>query len=321
MPLSTTRTAFALAFAIVAFPALAEIDVDTINNADPLASQEKPAMIRLQVLLDRAGASVGPIDGVMGDATSGAIAAYEEMQGFEVDGELDEQVWNALKKDTDAAAQRYEITDEDAGLELTESIPDNYADMAKLDRLGYLRHSEALAERFHMSEDLLRELNPDAEFGQAGTAILVAKPGAAREATVRRIMVDKAKRRVAAYDGEGEGAKLVFSAPAAVGSDEMPSPSGTMKVAAIAPEPNYTFDPKNIPEAETDETLVIAPGPNGPVGGTWIDLSKPTYGIHGTPEPASIFSAQSHGCVRLANWDVANLAQMVEAGETEVTFK
>ena len=296
------------------------IDISAINEAKPLSGEDKPAMIRLQTLLDRAGASVGPIDGLMGDATTGAIAAFEEMQGFEVDGKLDEKIWSALSSEGKAAVQEYEITKEDAGMELTGEIPERYAEMAKLEKMGFQRHSEALAERFHVTEELLKELNPDADFGKAGTKIIVPAPGEPVSDSVARIVIDKSERRVSAYSGSGEEAKLVFSAPAAVGSNEMPSPSGTMKVKAVAPEPNYTFDPENIPEAETKEKVIIPPGPNGPVGGTWIDLAKPTYGIHGTPEPSSIFDAQSHGCVRLTNWDVAALAKLVQAGETSVEF-
>ena len=293
---------------------------ETMARAAPgdEACEDTAAMMRLQVLLDRAGASVGPIDGVMGDATRGALADFQRMKELEADGELDGETWAALYGDTAPAAQSYAISAEDVEIELSAPIPRDFAEMAKRERLGYVRYSEALAEKFHMTEALLQELNPGADFSKPGTEIVVAQPAQNVSAEVARIEVLKDARRVRAYGADG---KLVFSAPAAVGSEETPSPSGTMKVRAVAPAPNYTFDPKNIRGAETDEKVIVPPGPNGPVGSTWIDLAKPTYGIHGTPDPTGIFSAQSNGCVRLTNWDAEALSKLVKPEVTTVEFK
>ncbi|MEL6750665.1 MAG: L,D-transpeptidase, partial [Pseudomonadota bacterium] len=120
--------------------------------------------------------------------------------------------------------------------------------------------------------------------------------------------------------GYGADDKLIWSAPASIGSEQTPSPSGEMKVSVIAPEPNYTFDPDTLRDAKTTEKVVIQPGPNGPVGAMWIGLTKDGYGIHGTPDPAEISRTQSHGCVRLTNWDATALAQLVTPDETEVVF-
>ena len=110
--------------------------------------------------------------------------------------------------------------------------------------------------------------------------------------------------------------KLVVAYPATIGSEDNPSPSGVHTVEAVAPMPNYTYNPENFVQGDNTETLVLPPGPNGPVGSMWIDLSEPTYGIHGTPEPALIDKTNSHGCVRLTNWDAQELSTMVEPGVT-----
>ena len=330
------KTLSILAF-LAATPVWAAPTLDQITSANPTALTEgddddggalgtggdaaRAAMIRLQVLLDRSGASVGFVDGYMGGATRAAIAAYERMKGLEVDGKLDAALWSVLTQADTPAATTYTITQEDAAFAPGPPIPEEWIEMAQMERLAYTSHAEMLAERFQMDQELLEALNPDADFGRAGTEITVAATrGGEIEAEVLFVEIDRATGRLRAYAGEGPDSELVFAAPAVVGSQQNPSPSGTMKVKAIAPDPNYTFDPKNIPEADLEETVVIPPGPNGPVGSMWIDLGKPTYGIHGTPYPTGVISMNSHGCVRLTNWDAEDLAAMVRPGETTVTF-
>ena len=309
-------TLLALAFATTtAGPALAALDAAAVNGADPLAATDKASTLRLEVLLDRAGASPGAIDGVMDATTEAAIAAFETMRGLQADGKLDADTWSALSDGAGDAVGPYTITAEDVGFEPSPPNPESYAEMAKRERMGYHSYAEALAEKFHMSEELLNELNPGADFAQ-GSEILVAMPGDKVEASVDRVEVDKDGQRVRAYSGD----KLVFEAPATVGSEENPSPTGTMKVTAIAPDPNYTFNPENIEGSTTKETVIVPPGPNGPVGSTWIDLGKPTYGIHGTPYPSKINAMESNGCVRLTNWDAEELAGIVRPEETVVEF-
>ena len=83
----------------------------------------------------------------------------------------------------------------------------------------------------------------------------------------------------------------------------------------MALNPNYTYNPeKNFQQGDNDKPLLIPPGPNGPVGAMWIDLTEPTFGIHGTPEPDKIDKTASHGCVRLTNWDATELSKLVEPG-------
>lgn len=296
------------------------MDAKAINGANPLdASGEGPhaGIVRLQVMLDRAGSSTGWIDGYSGPSTERAIRAFERMNGLEADGKLDEDAWKKLSEGQGEAVTTYTLTEEDVNQKLIEDFEKgDWETMKALDCLCYHRLTEALAEKFHMDEELLKSLNPEADFSKAGTEITVADTGERAQAEVARVVVDKATEQVFGYDSAD---KLVWAARAAVGSEETPSPSGEMKVTAVAMDPTYTYDPKNYGKEE-GEKFQVAAGPNGPVGSVWIDLSKPTYGIHGTPHPEQMNTMASHGCVRLTNWDATELAHLVSAG-VPVEFK
>ncbi len=241
------------------------------------------------------------------------------MQGLKEDGALNEEVWAKLSADAGPAVKTYQLTKEDVAGPYVPELPSDYAEMAKLDRLAYRDAAEMLAERFHMDEALIRSLNPEADFKTEGQTILVADPGADPETKVDRIVVDKSKGELIAYAEDG---RIVLMDPATIGSEDTPSPSGTMKVKGSAREPTYEYDPKkNFQQGKNRKKLTLPPGPNGPVGSVWIDLSKPTYGIHGTPEPSQIDKTASHGCVRLTNWDAEALSRLVKPLETVVEFK
>ncbi len=298
-------------------PLVQAIDMAAMPGAKPpkgwTLKRVDPGLLRAEVLLDRAGFSPGVIDGRDGDNLRHAVAAYAQSKGLASDGGLNDAVWSALTADTAAAAQAYEITAEDEAGPFIGPAPKDYEALSKLPALAYGTPLEALAEMFHMDEGLLKALNPGADFAKAGTRIVVASPRMApRDFQVARIEVDKADETVRAFDDMG---KLVAFYPASVGSTERPAPSGSFTVKAVAPRPAYYYDPRRLtfaPEGAKGK-LKIAPGPNNPVGATWIALSLPTYGIHGTPDPSAIGKRQSHGCVRLTNWDAVELGRAAKA--------
>ncbi|WP_108483430.1 L,D-transpeptidase family protein [Oceaniglobus ichthyenteri] len=269
--------------------------------------------VKLQVLLDRAGVSPGIIDGYKGGMSESALRGFEAREGLHVDGILDAEVWTALGGNgVYSVLMSYEITEDDVS-GLVTSIPDNVRDKAEMDHLGYVRVSERLAERFHMDEDFLTTLNTGATF-TVGETITVADPGERMEADVARIEIRKSSNRAVTFDANGN---MVSNYPVAIGSEDTPSPEGVVEVVAVAMDPTYTYRPDvNFVADGVDEALILPPGPNGPVGSVWIDLSKPTYGLHGTDTPAALFQNESHGCVRFTNWDVEELAYMVKEGVT-----
>jgi lipoprotein-anchoring transpeptidase ErfK/SrfK len=283
--------------------------------ADPsLSLGARQDVAALQVLLDRGGASPGVIDGRFGSNVDKALAAYNEITGSNLKSTDAIGIQAALVKSGGDAFASYTTTPEDAAGPYVASIPEDYSKKAQLDRMGYTSVTEALAERFHMDEAYLKALNPDANFNRPGTIIKVANFGRLVATPVARIIADKANKQVRAYDAAG---KLIAAYPATIGSSDTPSPSGTHTVSRVVFDPNYTYNPNiNFKQGENDKVLTIPPGPNGPVGSVWIALDKPTYGIHGTPEPSKIGKTESHGCVRLTNWDARELAKIVSPGVT-----
>ncbi|MBE7218486.1 MAG: L,D-transpeptidase family protein, partial [Caulobacteraceae bacterium] len=235
-------------------PAGAQALADRINGASyapPPPSEPKPGadiapdpmLIKAQVLLARADASPGVIDGLRGSNFQHAISAFEAMNGIDDShGVLTQAVWAKLTAGApQPVAAIYTVTPQDVAGPYYPDVGENLVAMSKLPEVGYSRPSEMLAERFHMSEDALKALNPGADFGKAGTVIVVAEPGDIAIPRVDHIQVDKAKAAVRAYNREG---KEIAFIPATVGSTDRPSPTGTHKVNGVAHNPKYTYDPK-----------------------------------------------------------------------------
>jgi len=272
------------------------------------------ALIRAEVLLARAHFSPGVIDGVDGDNLKRAISAFEAAHGLPQDGQMSQAVWDALASaDPRPVLTDYVITPDDVKGPFVARLPTDWRELAKLPAVGFTSPLEALAEKFHMDEALLKRLNPGADFGAAGTRIVVAALGPDRlPAPVARIEVDKSLRQVRAY---GADDTLLAVYPATVGSAERPAPDGTWPVKGVSRDPTYVFDPKRLTFGKPGYgKLTIKPGPNNPVGSTWIALTLPTYGIHGAPDPRLVGKTASHGCVRLTNWDARQLADAVKPG-------
>jgi lipoprotein-anchoring transpeptidase ErfK/SrfK len=309
---------------LIAFPANAKsLDPKAINNAQFDASfaskkTESPLIIKTEILLARAHFSPGEISGRLGENLNKAIAAYAEAQG-KTANKLDRELWDKLASASgDPVIANYTISEADVRGPFAEEIPKKMERMKDLPRLSYTSPKEALAEKFHMSPELLSALNPGEKFDVAGHTILVANlPTGSLQEKVNRISVDKAKQELRAFDASG---KLLAYYPATVGSEEKPAPSGTLKVTAVKKNPTYHYNPAYaFKGVRTTQPFTIEPGPNNPVGVVWIGLTGEGYGIHGTPEPSKVGKTQSHGCVRLTNWDALQLASNVSKG-TSVDF-
>lgn len=353
-----------------------------------LPDAEPRPQMQLQVVLDQQGFAPGVIDGKEGLLTANALKGFQEANELNVTGELDEVTRQALARWRDVPATRVVRIPDSWGQIQFAAIPEEPADQAELEQLGYETLDEKLAERFHTTVEVLHALNPGGRPASAetassdnqanvvegvpaypprtrvtptpqpgdedGTTATAAnfRPGqlirvpnvgfdiqhaavatgedaawhrtlaslgvAADQPKAARVVVDESESWLKAYDGQG---KLIAMFTVTTGSEHDPLPLGEWGINAVAHNPPFTYNPElfwDVPNSEDKQQL--PPGPNGPVGVVWIDLTKEHYGIHGTPEPQNIGRTQSHGCVRLANWDAARLAGMVDSS-TQVLFQ
>ena len=268
---------------------------------------------KLQALLNWNQNGVGPVDGYWGKNTIKAMQAFQKANGLTVTNDLNNETWQALTKNEKLMTQpvlvSYQLSEADVNIKTT-SIPAGAEAKAKLDGMYYESVTEGLAEKFHISEKYLKTLNPTAKF-TAGETITVYNPGNPNTKPVSRVVADKATETLYAYDDKDN---LIASYPTTVGSTATPSPTGTHTVEVKVHEPNYTYTGNDGSKA------IIPPGPNNPVGLVWIGLSKPSYGIHGSPDPARISRQASAGCIRLTNWDALALLGVIQNGAT-VEFK
>ena len=314
-------------FAIPLFPTAAAqlaLKPDSINSAEwsgtpPAGDAITSFGVRVQVLLDRAHFSPGEIDGKFGDNTKKALRAYAEAQQLPGTGELTKELWQRLARDERPVLTQYTVSAADVKGPFLAKLPGKMEDMKHLSHLSYTGPQQELAEKSHMSEELLSALNPDRPFDRDGAAIIVAdvavKDG--KSAPVKKVEVDKQRQTVKVFDRSGN---VVAFYPATVGSEEKPSPSGTLKVTGIHLNPTYRYNPDyRFKGVRSKQAFTINPGPNNPVGSVWISLSAEGYGLHGTADPGKVSKAQSHGCVRLTNWDAEHLAKQVTKG-TPVVF-
>jgi lipoprotein-anchoring transpeptidase ErfK/SrfK len=279
-----------------------------------------PSVLRAQVFLDRASYSVGALDGRWGKNSAIAVYWFQQANGIKPTGVLDEPTFKRLVQVSGAVppVRRYSLTSKDVAGPFT-PIPEDVYEKEKLDCLCYENPLEALAERFHTTQDLLKLLNPNLTTElREGASLLVPNVREERQdgstPDVKKIVVSIQGSYLHGYGADG---RLLFHAPTTLGSKYDPSPNETVTVSGIAQDPHFHYQPKLFHEIDDDEPEAnLQPGPNSPVGVVWMALSKPHFGIHGTSDPDSIGYASSHGCVRLTNWDARELSRRIERGIT-----
>lgn len=296
---------------------------------------ETPAL-RAQVILDHLGFSSGIIDGKESAFYAAALRGFQVANELPDTGKLDVATLAKLGRWQDIAATRTVIIPESfAAGPFNPDLPKDAADQAKLSALGYRNIMEALAERFHTTPEFIVGLNTPGTPVAAGKPIRVPnipnKPllpagrdergwgdtlqrlgVAPDQPQAEKVVVDKSEGVLKVY---GASDRLIAQFPATMGSSKDPLPIGDWKIQGVSRNPDFHYNPKLFWDvSDSKDSQLLKPGPNSPVGIVWLDLNKPHYGIHGTSEPATIGRAESHGCIRLTNWDAARLAQMVKPG-------
>jgi lipoprotein-anchoring transpeptidase ErfK/SrfK len=339
-----------LVFFVAAF--LPEVGIARVSKSHSTKAKRSAAansserlleVVKLQILLERAQFSPGEIDGRMGANVQKALSAFQQSRDLPVTGKADDATLEALGvSELESPLISYTVSDQDAAGPFVKEIPKDPMEQAKLERMNYKSIDEELGEKFHSSPQLLNQLNPQIEF-HPGAQIQVPNIELADETQTAASSGTSAKKQsmaiqvkngpqesgltivvrahtsdVILQDSDGQ---ILFYAPATVGSERDPLPEGNWKVTVIRKNPVFYYNPKLFWDAEPgDDDTKIAPGPNNPVGLVWIGVSAPHYGIHGSPEPGSIGHSESHGCIRMTNWDAMTLASLVKVG-TPVTFE
>ncbi|MDR3402143.1 MAG: L,D-transpeptidase [Chthoniobacter sp.] len=306
---------------------------------------------RLQVFLDNANFGPGKIDGQQGEFTKKALALYRQAKGLPAAAATNPKApldtTGLDLSSVEPVFTTYSITADD--LANVGELPSGPEAQAKVKRLPYATVAEGIAEKFHCDLKFFQDLNPKkTEKLKAGdqvsvpnvkpfemSAVKAIQPGSETKAIIaNELGEDSAAPSDSSANKPGEAAglslhvgvkdgllevmadgKIAAAFPVTVGSQQTVSPIGHWTVKAIAKLPTFRYDPLMLKKGERSSDFhMLPPGPNNPVGVMWIALNKKGIGIHGTNDPDSIGRSASHGCIRLANWDVVKLAEMVKPG-------
>jgi hypothetical protein len=283
-----------------------------------------PSVLYVQILLDRVGFSPGILDGRWGKNTEKAVYWFQHSEGLPPTGIVDSTTRGRLfdrAQGPQSFVLEHVVTETDLAGPYVD-IPNDVYRLARLRCSCYESPTEKLAEGFHVAPETLRELNPGLDLDRLTVGDPIRIPDIDRleipDSEIARLVISGSGFYLHALDSDG---RILYHFPTTLGSRYDPSPLGTLEVVSIHPDPWFHYQPQLLAGGDPSKPSTrLPPGPNNLVGDTWIKLSEPHYGIHGTRDPETIGYVTSSGCVRLTNWDAAYLRERLRPG-VEVEFQ
>ncbi|RYD25444.1 MAG: murein L,D-transpeptidase [Verrucomicrobiaceae bacterium] len=285
---------------------------------------ELDTLLRMQIFLDEHNFGPGKLDGRMGEFGKKAASVYNQIHNIPI-GDYGPLIASSQKANA-SIYTTYQVKDGDLAF-VTPNLPGKPSEQAKTKYLGYRSLLEFVSERFHTSEEFLVKINP-------GRNLNVLKPGSVLKVPdVKPFELENWAKHVQFKPeppGSGHAVVVDIRARVAIFFDDKNKPMasfpitpgeprfikfGEWKVTNMVSTPTFRWDKSMLEQGKRSSSYYELPlGPNNPVGIMWCGTSRSGIGLHGTNNPLTIGRAESHGCIRLANWDAVRLPGLLRPG-------